>query len=125
MIKNKAWLRWFPVCIALALAMTLFAAGSVTPAGKWHFVLDTEGGDREVDSNFVLDGEKVTGTWGTANVEGTFKDGILNLDFPFTSDEVGVTDRMRLKGRLDGETLSGSWAFSTYDGTFKAMHPAQ
>jgi hypothetical protein len=88
----------------LILMLSLFAmlataktAPAADLAGKWHFVLDTPGGDREVDATFALDGEQVTGKWGDANVAGTFKE-----------------------GKIDADALSGTWEFSEYNGTFKA-----
>lgn len=94
--------------------------------GKWHFVLATPGGDREVDADFAVDNDgNVTGKWGTAAVAGTWKDGKLSLSFDFTSDEVGVTAPMKIDGKLDETAaLSGDWAFSEYNGTFKATRLA-
>jgi hypothetical protein len=91
-------------------------------AGKWHFVLDTEGGDREIEADFAVDSNgKVTGTFGKAAVAGTYFNKKLDLAFDFTSDEVSTTAEMAIKGTLDEKGgLSGSWKFSEYDGTFKA-----
>ena len=58
--------------------------------GKWHFVFETPGGDREVEADFTVDTDgNVTGKWGASDVAGTYKDGKLALDFQFTSEEVG------------------------------------
>jgi len=94
--------------------------------GKWHFVLETPGGDREVDADFTVDGDgNVTGKWGSADVAGTYKEGKLTLDFQFTSEEVGTTAAMKMNGKLDDTAaLAGDWAFSEYNGSFKAMRPA-
>lgn len=94
--------------------------------GKWHFVLETPGGDREVDADFTVDGDgNVTGKWGNSDVAGTYKEGKLALNFQFTSEEVGTTAAMRIDGKLDDTAaLAGDWAFSEYNGTFKAMRPA-
>jgi hypothetical protein len=94
--------------------------------GKWHFVLSTPGGDREVDANFAVDNDgNVTGKWGNADVAGSWKEGKLSLSFDFTSDEVGVTAPMKIDGKLDETAaLTGDWAFSEYNGSFKAMRPA-
>ena len=93
--------------------------------GKWHFVLDTPGGDREMDATFAVDtAGKVTGKFGETDVAGTFKDGQMALDFSLTSDESGETAQMKLNGKVDDTgALVGTWAFSSYDGTFKAAHP--
>ena len=94
-------------------------------SGKWHFVLATPGGDREVDADFTVDNDgNVTGKWGPADVAGTYKEGKLTLKFPFTSDEVGTTADMSLDGKVnDTGALAGDWAFSEYNGTFEAKRP--
>jgi hypothetical protein len=95
--------------------------------GKWHFVLATPGGDREVDADFTVDPDgNVTGKWGSSDVAGTYKDGKLALDFQFTSEEVGATAAMKLDGKLDDTAaLAGDWAFSEYNGTYKATRPVE
>ena len=94
--------------------------------GKWHFVLETPGGDREVDADFAVDTDgNVTGKWGSSDVAGTYKEGKLALDFQFTSEEVGTTAAMKIDGKLDDSAaLAGDWAFSEYNGSFKATRPA-
>ncbi len=93
--------------------------------GKWHFVLETPGGDREADADFTVDKDgNVTGKWGASDVAGTYKDGKLALVFPFTSDEVGVTADIKFTGKLDETAaLTGDWEFSEYNGSFKATRP--
>jgi hypothetical protein len=93
--------------------------------GKWHFVLDTPGGDRESDADFTADADgKVTGTWGKSSVAGTFHDGKLSLAFQMTADETGETAEMKIMGTLDDKgILTGNWQFSAYDGAFTASHP--
>lgn len=93
--------------------------------GKWHFVLATPGGDREVDADLTVDNDgNVTGKWGPADVAGTYKEGKMALKFQFTSDEVGTTADMSLDGKLnDAGALAGDWAFSEYNGTFEAKRP--
>ena len=103
------------------------ADDAATIAGKWHFVLDTEGGDRTSDSIFELSGDKVTGKWSVTDakkdgdpVAGTFSGKQLTLEFPIVSDEAGP-GTLKLKGKLaDDGTLSGDWYFGDYTGTFKA-----
>ena len=93
--------------------------------GKWHFVLETPGGDREVDADLTVDADgNVTGKWGNADVAGTYKDGKLALEFQFTSEEVGATAAMKIDGKMDDTAaLAGDWAFSEYNGTYKATRP--
>jgi hypothetical protein len=93
--------------------------------GKWHFVLETPGGDREADADLAVDPDgKVTGKFGAANVAGKYKDGQLDLDFSFTSDELNETDELKFNGKLDeNKDLTGTWEFISYNGTFKATRP--
>jgi hypothetical protein len=90
--------------------------------GKWHFVLETPGGDRDADADLAVDQDgKVTGKFGASDVAGTYKDGKLELDFPFTSDELGETAELKFSGKLDDTSaLTGTWEFISYNGTFKA-----
>jgi hypothetical protein len=117
-------MKIFTLVFASLVAVFGLAASQEAPvasniAGKWHFVLDTEGGPRESEAMFELQGKQVTGKWGTANAAGTFENNALDLEFPYTSDEVGA-GTMKIKGKLVDDKLSGTWAFQSYDGTFKA-----
>ena len=114
------------ICLVLAPPLRAQASSPDTGInGKWHFVLSTPGGDRDVDANFLVDADgKVTGKWGDADVAGTYKDGKLALDFQFTSEEAGTTAEMKIDGKLDeSASLTGDWAFSEYSGTYKATRP--
>jgi hypothetical protein len=93
--------------------------------GNWHFVLDTPGGDREIEAEFTVDADgKVTGTFGKTSAAGSFKDGKMNLDFEMTAEETGETSHMKLLGTLnDKGVIEGNWQFSAYDGTFTAFRP--
>lgn len=93
--------------------------------GKWHFVMDTPGGDREMEAEFAVDADgKVTGKYGSTDVAGTFKDGHLLLNFQMTSEESGETAALKIDGKLDDTAaLTGTWEFSSYNGTFKASRP--
>jgi hypothetical protein len=104
----------------LAGFQTLHAAGI---DGKWEVALETAGGPRAAVATFKVDGETVTGTWDTTEVQGTFKDGALNLSFPFSSAEGGMTGTLAIKGQLEGEAITGTWMFGDYNGTFKATRP--
>lgn len=107
------------LCLSFGLFIPKSKAQTNNISGKWHFVLETEGGERDIDADFQQQAEKVTGTWDKAKVQGTFADGKLNLEFPIESEEAGP-GTLTLKGQVEGEALTGTWAFQTYDGKFKA-----
>jgi hypothetical protein len=111
--------------VCLVMGRPLAHAQDAGINGKWHFVLETPGGDREVDADLTVDADgNVTGKWGAADVAGTYKEGKLALDFQFTSEEVGTTAAMKIDGKLDDTAaLAGDWAFSEYNGTYKATRP--
>ncbi len=112
--------------VCLVIGSPLANAQDPGVNGKWHFVLNTPGGDRDVEVDLSVDADgKVTGKFGDTDVAGTYKDGQLALDFQFTSDEAGVTAAMKMTAKLDETSaLNGSWDFSSYNGTFKATRPS-
>ena len=112
--------------VCLVIGRPLANAQDSGVNGKWHFVLNTPGGDRDVEVDLSVDADgKVTGKFGDTDVAGTYKDGQLALDFQFTSDEAGVTAAMKMTAKLDETSaLNGSWDFSSYNGTFKATRPS-
>jgi hypothetical protein len=93
--------------------------------GKWKFIFDTQGGDREFNAEFTVDADgNITGAWEKAAASGTYKDGHLLMTFDVTSDEANETAPLHIDGKLDdSDTITGNWTFSSYDGTFKANHP--
>lgn len=131
--KGERILRKFLVLAAAVVCLMMGnsyvhaqdAAGNNGINGKWHFVLATPGGDREVDADFTVDNDgNVTGKWGPADVAGTYKEGKMALKFQFTSEEAGTTADMNLDGKLDDAgALGGDWTFSEYNGTFEAKRP--
>jgi hypothetical protein len=116
-------MKWIAV-LALSICAIFMSAAPASAAapdvtGKWHFVLDTPGGDRESDADFQVDGDKVTGKYGKADVAGTFKDGKMDLAFTIETEEAG-TGTLKLAGTVDGDAITGNWEFTEYNGTFKA-----
>lgn len=117
-------MRTFLPLLAVIFGSLLFSSPGVAQtsgdiAGKWHFILQTPDGDRTYDPTFTLDGDKVGGKWGKADVKGTFTNGKLNLEFPVNSDEVGE-GTLKIAGQLEKDQITGEWSFQTYDGNFKA-----
>ena len=90
-------------------------------AGKWHFVLNTEGGDRDMDADFAVMDGKVSGTFGKSEVKGTTSGDNFALEFEVESEEAGK-GTLKITGKV-GPELTGNWSFQTYDGTFRATRP--
>jgi hypothetical protein len=113
--------RFLSIVAAFLLAGILPHAAAQAPdiSGQWHFVMQTEGGDRTADPTFQLDGQNVTGKWDKADVKGTFSNGRLDLAFPYNSDEVGP-GTLKIKGEWKDGALTGTWEFQEYTGSFKA-----
>ena len=111
--------------LAVAAVLTVQAAPAADVSGKWNFVFDTEGGERRSSPTLRVEGRNVTGKWESADVKGTFVDGKLDLSFPFTSTEAGMTGTLKIAGQLTGDNLSGAWEFEGYRGAFKATRADQ
>ncbi len=109
----------FAAVLCLGLFVPKSTAQAANVSGKWHFVFQTDDGDRLFDPVFQQDGDKVTGKWGNSDVQGTFVEGKLNLEFQFNSDEVGP-GTLKINGELADGALTGDWQFQTYSGKFKA-----
>ena len=118
-------MKTFLLFLAIAFGSLLSAQSSSTQqtsadiSGKWHFVLQTEGGDRTYDPVFTQNGEKVGGKWDNGDVKGTFIDGKLNLQFEVNSEEAGP-GTLKINGQLEKDQFTGNWSFQSYDGKFTA-----
>ena len=88
--------------------------------GNWRFVYQTDGEERENSATFKVDGDQVTGKYNGADVQGTFKDGDVNLAFPYDSEEAGMKATLKMKGKLKDGKIVGNWQFADNDGTFVA-----
>ena len=78
----KKLLAMVAAVVCLVMGGAYLQAQDAGISGKWHFVLATPGGDREVDADFTVDNDgNVTGKWGASDVAGTYKDGKLALSF--------------------------------------------
>jgi hypothetical protein len=115
------WFKFLMVSFAvLALVLPMHAAAAATDVtGSWQFVMNTQGGDRTARATFKVDGKAVSGTWDTTKVQGTFADGVLELNFPFDSPEAGA-GTLGIKAKLANDELTGDWTFQSYSGTLKA-----
>jgi hypothetical protein len=110
--------------ICVFCAITLFAPSQMNAQskldGRWQFVLDTPGGERDVDVLLKVEGDQVTGKWDKEDVKGTYDGGDLQLSFEITPEETGEKGTLVIKGKHDGDNITGTWGFGEYNGEFKA-----
>src|ERR1051326_5419697 len=107
-------------CALMLLMIPSYAAADSNLDGRWQFVLDTPGGDRNVDVLFKVEGDQVTGKWDKEDLKGTYDGGDLQLSFEITPEETGEKGTLVIKGKLDGDAIAGTWEFGEYKGDFKA-----
>jgi len=114
--------RVFVLCVlcALTLCTPSQLAAESNLDGRWQFVLDTPGGERDVDVLFKVDGDQVTGKWDKEDLKGSYQGSDLQLSFEITPEETGEKGTLVIKGKVDGDNITGTWAFGEYNGDFKA-----
>ena len=81
--------------------VTATPALAADPAGAWIFSCETPSGVRTMKADFKVDGDKITGTWDNAPVQGSIADGKLDLSFPYTPHETNSQGTLQLKGQLE------------------------
>ncbi len=110
------------VCVfcALSVLTPLQASAQSNLDGRWQFVLDTPGGERDADVVFKVEGDQVTGKWNQDDLKGTYDNGDLQLSFEITPEETGEKGTLVIKGKLEGDNIGGTWEFGEYKGDFKA-----
>ena len=107
------------------LFLILIAAAGLFGAdlsGKWNFVWQTPGGERQSILTFTQKGEKVEARFPDAKepVSGTLKDGKLSLAGRLYSAEAGAEADFHLDGTLAGQELKGTGAWAEHQMTFTA-----
>jgi hypothetical protein len=90
-----------------AAATTASASTSVNAAGKWDVLLKTPQGDFPATANFTVDGEKITGTFGSqmgeAPISGTVSGKSLKLKMNAQTPQGDMT--VDLTGDVDGDNI--------------------
>jgi len=110
------------------LVMVLLAAAQTAPiSGTWEFTFQTEAGVRH--GTFVLnepDGTTITGLMdNTTELNGTYSDAVLTLEFKFFSPDAGFSDTAKLTAKHEGDQLTGTWQFAEYSGTFEGKRKSE
>jgi hypothetical protein len=106
------------------LLIVLAAAGLLGADlnGKWNFVWQTPGGERQSTLTLTQDAEKVEAHFPDVKepVPGTFKDGKLSLVGRLYSPEAGESADFRLDGTLSGAELKGTGSWGEHELSFTA-----
>ena len=104
--------------LALLVCLAPQSAFAESVAGKWKLVWDTEGGIRNTVWEIKQDGDAVSVTTDGQELEGTFKDGHLELSGKFYSSESGYSAELKIEGTLENGQLKGKGSWDAYGMTF-------
>lgn len=106
-----------PVLALLACSVPQSAlAESIT--GKWNLAWDTQGGVRHQIWDISQDGEAVCVETDGQKLEGTFRDGRLELSGKIYAARAGYSAELRVEGTLVDGRLKGKGAWAGYDMSF-------
>ena len=104
--------------LALLVCLAPQSAFAASVAGKWKLVWDTEGGIRHTEWQVEQDGDAVSVTTDGQKLEGTFKDGRLELSGKLYSSEAGYSAELKVEGTLENGQLKGRGSWDAYGMTF-------
>ena len=104
--------------LALLVCLAPQSALAESVAGKWNLTWDTEGGIRHTVWEVEQDGDAVSVTTDGQDLEGTFKDGRLELSGKFYSSEAGYSAELKVEGTLENGQLKGRGSWDAYGMTF-------
>ena len=107
-----------PILLTLLVCLAPQSAFAESVAGKWNLVWDTEGGIRNTVWEVKQDGDAVSVTTDGQELEGTFKDGRLELSGKFYSSEAGYSSELKVEGTLENGQLKGRGSWDAYGMTF-------
>ncbi|MDE0263602.1 MAG: hypothetical protein OXJ37_14465 [Bryobacterales bacterium] len=106
--------------LALLVCLAPQSAFAESVAGKWNLTWDTEGGIRHTVWEVKQDGDAVSVTTDGHELEGTFKDGRLEVSGKFYSSEAGYSAELKVEGTLADGQLKGRGSWDAYGMTFSA-----
>lgn len=104
--------------LALLVCLAPQSAFAESVAGKWNLTWDTEGGIRHTVWEVKQDGDAVSVTTDGHELNGTFKDGRLELSGKFYSSEAGYSAELKVEGTLENGQLKGRGSWDAYGMTF-------
>ncbi len=118
-MKKALFLSFFAVALLIS-AQTASAQTSV--AGNWDAMMNTPGGAVPLKLNFVVDGEKLTGTAkrsrGDVALVGTVKGS--DIAFSYTIDYNGNPFTVNFSGKVDGDKINGVVTMGSTDDSWSA-----
>jgi acetamidase/formamidase len=97
----KQWMKMATLAGAIALTRICMAADV---SGNWIATISTQGEPQYARVSLKADGEKLSGTWGTSEIDGTLTDG--RLDVKLTDAQGNAVGS--LTGTLSGATITGT-----------------
>ena len=100
------------VCLA---PQSAFAEGV---AGKWNLTWDTQGGIRQTVWEVEQDGDALSVMTDGQKLEGTFKDGRLELSGEIYAVRAGYSAELKVEGTLVGGQLKGKGSWGGYAMSF-------
>lgn len=104
--------------LALAVCLVPQSAFAESIAGKWNLVWDTEVGVRHKVWDISQDGEAVSVETDGQKIEGTFRDGRLEVSGDFYASGVGHSAQVKIEGTLTDGKLKGEGIWGGYSMSF-------
>jgi len=106
--------------LGLALALMVPAAMAADLDGKWNFVFESDNGEHPRVIAMQTDGDKVTAKLGEEPLQGTCKDGKLELSGEHFAPEAGYSGAMKISGTVAGGEIKGTATWDRMPLTFTA-----
>ena len=103
------------------LLLTLEAAGASELDGVWNLLFDFDTHPHQNNIILKVSGTEVTGRMWADDVYGTFENGRLRLDFPYSFPYLpGMRGKARLDAELKDGILTGNYKVCGWQGPFRA-----
>ncbi len=107
--------------IALFIALSINVAAASEINGVWNLLLDFDTPPHQLNLSLEVTGTKVTGRMWADEVFGTFENGELNLEFPYSFPYLpGSRGVARFTGTYKNGIWSGDYNVLGWQGPFRA-----
>ena len=104
--------------LALLVCLAPQTALAESVAGKWNLTWDTQGGIRHMVWEVKQDGEALSVMADGQKLEGTFKDGRLEVSGKIHAARAGYSAELRAEGTLVNGNLKGKGSWGGYSMSF-------